>query len=170
MKTYRRNFRRRRTGFTKRGRRSWFANIIDASQPAATFAATDLITLADMRQNNLQTSASLLALYGHLAVGPGLAPGGAVNWAVFGIGVFDPTIGGAAGANDPDVAQNLTDERWLWTHRMIVPSTADGSLTFAIMVRQRVNLKDKIVRFVASNSDPAESFDYSLDARLLIGH
>lgn len=168
MAKFRRPIRRGRR-FTKN--RGWLSTVVEGTQPASTFGATGLVFPVDYNRGNVESWCTLETIYLELAVASASAQAAAVNWAIFGIVVADFDVGLTAPSMDPDNADNLADERWLWTTRFAVSAataTSGPLMRFPVHVKQRVRLKDSMVRFVASNSDPVEAYDYSFHARCLI--
>lgn len=164
-----RKSRRARRRFT-RGKinYAWDAAIISGTQAAGTFLASDIIAPADYEIGALQGNILLEAIYCNVTVTNVAAAASAVNDAILGIVVCDEDISAASGTMDPDNVTNLTDQRWLWTKRVVVPTGDRGNTAYQFKVKSRARLIDSDVRFVTSNSDGVESYDYSADFRALL--
>jgi len=159
---------RRSSGVAKQGKR-WFGALVSGAQAALTFNSVDLLAPADYQIGNLEPEGLLLTIYGHIVVTPVAAAGADVNSAIIGIGVWDSDIAVASPSQDPDVAANLTSERWLWTSRRAIGQTeGPPGYVFDVHIRQKARLKDASVRLVTSNSDAVQAYDYDADFRLLL--
>ena len=116
----------------------------------------------------MKAEATMMSIYGNVVLTNSASPTTAVDYAIFGIGVWDSEIAIAAESQDPDNAQNLTDERWLYTARAVVPTGDRGTLRWKFHIKQKVKLEDMDVRIIFSNSDGLEGYEYSSNFRILL--
>lgn len=148
--------------------RRWIGTVVEGTQAANTFNASELVVPADYQIGNLAAEATLMTIYAHVLITNVSAASASVTAAVWGLGVFDADIPVGNGLHDPDTAASLTDERWLMTDRYVVPTGERGNGHFSYHIKQKVKLHDSAIRFVTSNSDALTGYEYYCDFRILL--